>query len=184
MAESEIVNETHSGAEVAGTAHGTSDPTALGFDASMLVALAMVVVLIILFWKKVPGAIGKSLDTKIAAIRAQLDEAKALRDEAEALKAEYEAKAKAAEADAAAMVERAHAEAQGIIAKAGTDAEALIVRRQAMAEAKIAAEERGAIDALRATTARAATAAAAKLIAERNDAASDAKLVDQAIAGL
>ncbi len=184
MVEPVIVNETHSGAEVPGTEHGAADPTALGFDASMLVALAMVVVLIILAWKKVPAAIGKSLDTKIAAIRAQLDEAKALRAEAEALKAEYEAKAKAADADAAAMVERAHAEAQGIIAKAGTDAEALIVRRQAMAEAKIAAEERSAIDALRATTALAATAAAAKLISERNDAANDSKLVDQAIAGL
>lgn len=149
-----------------------------------VVALAMVIVLIILAWKKVPSAIGKSLDAKIAAIRAQLDEAKALREEAEALKAEYEAKAKAADADAAAMVERAHAEAQGIIAKAGTDAEALVARRQAMAEAKIGAEERAAIDELRATTARAASAAAAQLIAERNDAKSDSKLVDQAIAGL
>ena len=184
MVEPEIVNDTHSGAEVPGPAHGSTDPSAFGFDASMLVALAMVVVLIILAYKKVPGAIGKSLDTKIAAIRAQLDEAKDLRAEAEALKAEYQAKAKAADADAAAMVERAHAEAQGIIAKAGTNAEALIARRQAMAEAKIAAEERSAIDALRATTAQAAASAAAKLIGERNDAANDSRLVDQAIAGL
>ena len=160
-------------------------PSAFGFlEAPGVVALAMVVVLIILIWKKVPSAIGKGLDAKIATIRAQLDEAKALRDEAEALKAEYQAKAKAADADAAAMVERARAEAQGIIAKAGSDAEALVVRRQAMAEAKIAAEERAAIDELRATTARAATAAATRLIAERNDAANGAKLVDQAIAGL
>jgi len=184
MAEPRIVTETHSGAEVPGTAHGSADPSALYMDASMWVALAMVVVLVILAWKRVPTAIGKSLDAKIATIRAQLDEATALRTEAEALKAEYEAKARAADADAAAMVERAHAEAKGIIAKAGTDAEALVARREAMAEAKIAAEERAAIDELRATTARAATAAATSLIAERNDAASDAKLVDQAIAGL
>ena len=160
-------------------------PNAFGFvEAPAVVALAMVVVLIILLWKKVPSAIGKSLDAKIATIKAQLDEATALRAEAEALKAEYEAKAKAADADAAAMIERAHADAQGIIAKAGTDAEALIARRQVMAEAKIAAEERAAIDELRATTTRAATAAATRLIVERNDAASDARLVDQAIAGL
>ena len=184
MVEPEIVNDTHSGAEVAGPPHGSADPSAFGFDASMLVALAMVIVLIILAYKKVPAAIGKSLDGKIAAIRAQLDEAKALRAEAEALKTEYEAQAKAADADAAAMVERAHAEAQGIIAKAGTDAEALIARRQAMAEAKIAAEELSAIDALRATMAQAAASAAAKLIGERNDAANDSRLVDQAIAGL
>ena len=161
------------------------EPTVFGIVAApAVVALAMVAVLAILFWKKVPAAIGKSLDVKIAAIRAQLDEAKALRAEAEALRAEYEAKAKAADVDAAAIVERAHADAKGIIAKAGTDAEALVARRQAMAEAKIAAEERAAIDELRATTARAATAAATKLIAERHDAGNDAKLVDQAIAGL
>ena len=53
-----------------------------------------------------------------------------------------------------------------------------------MAEAKIAAEERAAIDALRAAAANAATAAAARLIAERNDAATDKALVYQAIAGL
>ncbi|HEU4876640.1 MAG TPA: hypothetical protein VFT07_02220 [Sphingomicrobium sp.] len=161
-----------------------AEPHAFGLTAPAVVALAMIVVLVILIWKKVPAAIGKGLDAKIATIRAQLDEAKALREEAEALKAEYEAKAKAADADAAGIVERARAEAQGIIAKAGTDAEALVARRQAMAEAKIAAEERAAIDELRATTARAATAAATRLIAERNDAANGAKLVDQAIAGL
>ncbi len=172
------------------TAHGEvpgdhTAPNAFGLiEAPAVVALAMLIVILLLIWKKVPAAIGKSLDTKIAAIRAQLDEAEALRRDAEALKAEYEAKARAADADAAAMVERAHAEAAAIIAKAGIDAEALVARRQAMAEAKIAAEERAAIDELRATTARAATAAAGKLIAQRNDASSDARLVDEAIAGL
>ena len=170
--------------EVAGEPVHHAEPTAFGLDATVWVALAMVVVLAILFWKKVPGAIGKSLDAKIAAIAEQLAEAEALRKDAEALKAEYEAKAKAADAEAAAMVTRANAEAEAIIAKAGTDAEALVARRQAMAEAKIAAEERAAIDELRATAARAATAAAAKLIAERNDAGADAKLVDEAIDGL
>lgn len=184
MAEPKVETETHSGAEVPGTAHGTADPTALYLDATMWVALAMVAVLVILAWKKVPRAIGASLDQKIALIRAQLDEAKQLRAEAEALKAEYEAKSRAATADAAAIVERANIEAQGIITKAGTDAEVLIARREAMAEVKIAAEERATIDALRATAAKAATAAATKLIAERNDAKSDAKLVDEAIAGL
>jgi F-type H+-transporting ATPase subunit b len=50
-----------------------------------------------------------------------------------------------------------------------------------MAEDKIAAEERAAVEQLRAAAADAATKAAAKIIAERHDAATDAKLVDQAI---
>ena len=50
-----------------------------------------------------------------------------------------------------------------------------------MAEDKIAAEERTAVEQLRAAAADAAAKAAAKIIAERHDDATDAKLVDQAI---
>jgi F-type H+-transporting ATPase subunit b len=57
----------------------------------------------------------------------------------------------------------------------------LIDRRTRMAEDKIAAEERSAIEQLRATAADAASKAATRLIAERHDAGTDAKLVDQAI---
>jgi F-type H+-transporting ATPase subunit b len=79
------------------------------------------------------------------------------------------------------LLERAKHEADEIVAKAKTDAEALIERRTRMAEDKIAAEERTAIEQLRATAADAATKAAARLIAERHDASTDEKLVDQAI---
>ena len=160
------------------------EPTAWGFTPTGWVALAMVAVILLMIWKKVPAAIGKALDGKIALIREQLEEAKTLRAEAEALKAEYQAKADAAGAEAIAMVERAKSEAKTIVAQAKTDAEALVERRGKMAEAKIAAEERAAIDELRATAAKAATAAAAKLIGERNDATTGKKLVDDAIAGL
>ena len=173
--------------EAAGAAHegAAAVPTLFGIvSAPAIVALAMVVVIALLLWKKVPSAIGRSLDEKIALIAAQLAEAEQLRKDAEALKAEYEAKAKAAEADAAAIVERAHHDAEGIVAKAKTDAEALIERRQRMAEDKIGAEERSAVAELRATTARAAAAAVTKLVAERHDAGSDKALVDVAIAGL
>jgi len=172
----------------AAAAHGEAaehaDPSAFGLDPTGWVALAMIAVFALLVWKKAPGAVGKALDSRIAEIRAQLDQAKTLRAEAEALKKEYEAKAAAADGEAAAMVERAKAESTAIVAKAGQDAEALVERRSRMAEDKIAAEERTAIDEVRAIAARAATAAAARLIAERSDAASDAKLVDQAISGL
>jgi F-type H+-transporting ATPase subunit b len=50
-----------------------------------------------------------------------------------------------------------------------------------MAKDKIAAEERQAVEQLRSVAADAASKAAAKIIAERHDAATDAKLVDQAI---
>ena len=142
-------------------------------DGAVWVALAMLAVIALMIWKRAPAAIGKSLDEKIAMIRAQLAEAEAVRKEAEALKAEYEAKIKAAGKETKAMLKRAETDAQGIVAKAEEDAKALVERRQAMAEAKIAAEERAAIDELRATTAKAATAAAAKIIADKHDAKAD-----------
>jgi F-type H+-transporting ATPase subunit b len=157
------------------------EPTFLGLNPGGWVALAMLTVFAILIWKKVPGAIGRALDSKIALIRDQLAEAEALRKEAEALKGEYEAKAASADKDREALLERAKHEADEIVAKAKTDAEALIGRRTRMAEDKIATEERAAVEQLRATAADAAANAAARLIAERHDAGTDAKLVDQAI---
>src|SRR5690349_10928505 len=157
------------------------EASAFGLTAPAWIALAMIVVFAILVWKKVPGAIGRALDDKIALIRGQLAEAESLRKEAEALKAEYEAKAKSVDKDREALLERARHEADEILAKAKTDAEALVERRTRMAEDKIAAEERSAIEQLRAAAADAATKAAAPLIAERHDAATESQLVDRAI---
>ena len=164
--------------------HALAEPTFLGLDPSMWVAVAMLAVIALMIWKKVPAAIGKSLDKKIDAIREQLAEAEALRKEAEALKAEYAAMAAAASGEAAAILERARQEADGLVEKARGEAEALVERRSRMAEERIAAEERAAIDQLRATAAEAARQAAARLIAERHDAAADGALIDQAIGSL
>jgi len=158
-----------------------AEPTAFGLNPGAWVAIAVLIVFALLAWKKVHHAVGQALDSKIALIRDQLAEAEALRKEAEALKAEYESKAKSADKDRKALMERARHEADEIVAKAKNDAEALIERRTRMAEDKIAAEERSAVEQLRASAADAAAKAAARLIAERHDASSDAKLVDQAI---
>jgi len=168
-------------ASVAQPVEAEHEPTAFWLNPGGWVALAMIVVLALLAWKKVHHAIGRALDSKIALIRDQLAEAESLRKEAEALKAEYEAKAASADEDRKALLERARHEADEIVTKAKVDAETLIGRRTRMAEDKIAAEERAAVEQLRATAADAAARAAARLIAERHDAGTDAKLVDQAI---
>jgi F-type H+-transporting ATPase subunit b len=171
--------QTTSGTQVP-PAH-EAEPTFLGLDPGGWVALAMLFVFAILIWKKVPGAIGRALDDKIRVIRDQLAEAEALRKEAEALKAEYQAKATSIDNDREALLERARHEADEIVAKAKSDAQALVERRTRMAEDKIAAEERTAVEQLRSAAAEAAAKAAARLIAERHDATTDAKIVDQAI---
>lgn len=161
-----------------------ADPTALYLNGAGWVSLAMLVVVAIVIWKRVPAAIGAALDKKIAGIRAQLDEASRLRAEAEAIRAEYEGKAAAAASDAASIVAHAHAEAQAIVAKAKADAETLVERRGRMAEDKIAAAERTAIAELRAKAASAAATAAATLLEQRFDATTDKDLVDRTISGL
>ncbi|MBU3076534.1 F0F1 ATP synthase subunit B family protein [Sphingomonas quercus] len=169
---------------VQGHGEPAAEPTALGLDATAWVALAMIVVIALMLAKKVPAVIGASLDKKIAAIRAQLDEASRLRAEAEALKAEYTGKTAGAEAEAEAIRTAARHEADALLAKARTDADALIERRARMAEDKIGAAERAAIAEVRAKAASAAAAAAATLIGEVHDKAADKALVDAAISRL
>jgi F-type H+-transporting ATPase subunit b len=185
MLEDDAVPAPHAGTE---TAHDSVEehatPSALGFDATMLVALAMLVVILLALWKKVPAMIAGALDGQIAGIKQQLDQATALRAEAENIKSEYEAKAKQAIVDADAMKASAEAEAKLIVARAKTDATALIERRAKAAEEKIAAAERAAIADVRNKAASAAAAAAAQLIAAHHDAKADAALIDQSISSL
>ncbi|HZV09923.1 MAG TPA: hypothetical protein VFF94_09195, partial [Novosphingobium sp.] len=95
-----------------------AEPSALGLAPGAWVALAMVVLLLVALKAKVPGVITKGLDGKIAEIRKQLDEAKALRAEAEELRAQYARRIANAEKDAAEMLAHAKSEAEAIIAKA------------------------------------------------------------------
>jgi F-type H+-transporting ATPase subunit b len=178
--------EAH-GQTVAGTeAHGgehAPEPQFLGLGPAWFVSAAMVVVIAILLWK-VPGAMGRALDKKIAAIRAGLKEAEQLRAEAETLRNEYEAKLAAAGAETETMIERARAEADGILRQADADAAALVERRTRIAEDKIAAAERTALQEVRARAATAAASAAERLIREKLDAGADRALVDRTIESL
>ncbi len=150
----------------------------------MWVALAMLVVIGIALWQRVPGMIASALDKKIAGIREHIEAAENLRKEAEALKADYQKKAKAAAKDAEAMKAAAAEEAKQIVAKAKADASALIARRTKTAEEKIAAAERAAVADVRTRAASVAAAAAAQLIAKSHDGKADKSLIDQTISSL
>lgn len=193
--EAELEQEVHEDMGIPADDHGEAaghteeaghypEPTAFYLDANAWVALAMIVVLAIMIWKKVPGIIAAAMDKRIAEIRGEIDEAAKLRAEAEALKAEYEAKTANADQEAAALLQRARDEAGEIVEQAEKDADALVERRQRLAEDKIAAAERSAIAEVRAKAATAATAAAARLIEQKHDAAADRALIDSTISGL
>ena len=168
----------------AGAEGEPAGPTLWGMEPYQIVSISMLVLILVMVWKKVPAMITGGLDAKIAAIREQLDEAKKLRAEAEALRNEYSAKIANAEKDAEAMMENARKEADSILEKAEEDSKAMVERRKKMAEDKIAAAERDAVDDVRNRAAMAATAAARELIAKKHDAAADSKLADQVIAGI
>lgn len=174
-------NATH--AEVNAAEHAPA-PNVAGLDATWFVAAAMVAVILLALWKKVPALINNGLDAKIAQIRAQLDEAKALRTEAEALRAEYQAKAASADADAKAMREQAARDAAQVVADAEREAAETVARRTRLSEERIRAAEQGAIADIRARAAAATSRAAEALIVQRHDATSDRAMVDRAISSL
>jgi len=171
-------------------AHGSEEHAALGafgieaLGPGFFVALAMLVVLAIMFKAGVPKLVAGMLDAKIGEIRKQLDEAKALRAEAEKLRDEYARKAAAAESDIAAMRASAERNAAEIVEKAKTDAAALIARHKASAAEKIAAAERSAVADLRSKAASAAALAARDLIAGKHGEDADRQLADQIISSI
>lgn len=148
------------------------------------VSIAMVILIAIVLWKKVPAMIATSLDKRIAEIAAELEEAKQLRTEAEKLRTEYESKLATAETEAEDMRHRAEQEAASILEDAKESATNLVARRKKMAEEKIAAAERTALAEIKSTAVRAATSAAATIIAQNHDAAADKALVEGTIASL
>ncbi len=163
---------------------GHAEPDFLHNPETWVYLSITVFLLLAVFVAKAPQLIAKALDDRIAAVRRQLDEAKAIRAEAEALLKGAQASRDAATKDAEAIIARAHSEANELVAETENAARLTIERRTAAATAKIAAAERAAEGDLRAEVARRVTAAAAALIAAKADAGVQAKLADDAIAGL
>jgi len=159
-------------------------PSAFGIDSYQWVSIAMLILIGVFIWKKVPAMITGGLDAKIEEIKAQLDEAKSLRAEAETLRDEYAGKIASAEKDAEAMMEGAQREADAILAKAEADSKAMVERRKRMAEDKISAAEREAVDGVRASAANAAAAASRSIIADTHDGDADKALADEVISSL
>jgi F-type H+-transporting ATPase subunit b len=178
--------ETVAGTELAGVPEAPhAEDTLLGLGAETWVYISVSIFFALaIILGKLPQRIAEALDERIAGVRRQLDEAKALRAEAETLLADAQARADAANRDAAAIVARAQAEAAALIQDSEKAAAETIARRTAAAEAKIAAAERGAEAELRGELARQVTVAAAALIAAKADPAMHDRLTEDAIAGL
>jgi F-type H+-transporting ATPase subunit b len=138
-------------------------------EPELWVAVGFVLVIAILLWQGVPKMVAKMLDSRAAAIAAELAEARRLREEAAALLADYKAKAAGAEREAESIVVEARAEAARFAEVSRADLKAQIERRAQAAQDKIAQAEAAAMSEIRALAADAAVAAAQKLIVARMD---------------
>ena len=151
-------------------------------NTNFVVLLSFLVFIAILLWAKVPAKLGAMLDARAAQIKAELDEAKALREEARALLSSYEKKQKDVQEQSARIVAAAKDEAMAAAKQAKDDLTNSIARRLAAAEEQIASAEASALRQVREKAISVAVAAAADILAKQSTAEAASASIDEAIA--
>ncbi|SFI55863.1 F-type H+-transporting ATPase subunit b [Phyllobacterium sp. CL33Tsu] len=145
-------------------------------DATFYALVGLVIFLALIVYLKVPGVVGKSLDSRADRIRDELEEARRLREEAQSLLAEFQRKRKDAEKEAGEIVAIAQREAHGLLEEAKKKSEEYIARRHKLAEQKIAQAQVEAVNEVRATAVDVAVAAASRVLADKVDTKTSADL--------
>ncbi|PPB80448.1 F-type H+-transporting ATPase subunit b [Albidovulum inexpectatum] len=150
-------------------------------NTDFVVTIAFLVFVGVLLWFKVPALIAGMLDKRAAAIKAELDEARALHDEARSILASYERKQKEVQEQANQIVETARKEAVAAAEKAKEDLKESVARRLAAAEEQIKSAEAAAVREVRNQAVSVAVAAAGEIIAKQMDASRKNKLIEESI---
>ena len=150
-------------------------------NTDFIVWIAFLIFIGILLYFKVPGKVGEMLDGRANSIKAELDEAKALREEAQSLLASYERKQKEVQEQADRLVANAKEEAQSAAEQAKADIAASVARRLAAAEEQIASAQASAVKEVKDRAVSVAIGAAQDLITKQATAASTNSLIDDAI---
>ncbi len=151
-------------------------------NTNFIVLIAFLLFIGALVYLKVPGIVAGMLDKRADAIRAELDEAKALREEAQTVLATYERKQREVKDQADRIVEHAREEARLAAEQAKADLKASMARRIAAAEDQIASAQAKVVREVRDEAVAVAVAAAREVIAAQMTAARGNKLIDEAIA--
>jgi F-type H+-transporting ATPase subunit b len=151
-------------------------------NTNFVVLIAFLCFIGILIYMKVPAKITGMLDARAATIKAELDEARALREEAKSILATYERRQKEVQEQADRIVAQAKDEAMSAAAQAKEDLKASIARRLAAATDQIASAEAGAIRQVREQAVAVAIAAAGDVLSKQMTAEAAASSIDDAIA--
>lgn len=166
----------------AGPALAATGPFFSLHNTDFVVLISFLVFVGILIYFKVPGMLASMLDKRAATIKAELEEARALREEAKTLLASYERKQKEVRDQADQIVAAAKVEAEAAANQAKVDLKNSIARRLAAAEEQIAAAEAGAVREVREKAISVAVAAAGEVLAKQMTAEGAAASIDDAIA--
>ena len=155
----------------------------MGFlnNTEIVVSIGFVIFIGVLVYFRVPNLIAQKLDERAFRIKAELDEARALRDEAQTLLAGYERRQKEVTDQAKDIVVAARAEAERAAELAKEDIRQSVQRRMQTATEQIAAAEQAAVRQIRDEAVNVAIAAAGDVLRERTKAAEANRLIDAAI---
>lgn len=165
----------------AAPAMAASGPFVSLHNTNFIVLLAFLLFIGILVYLKVPGMIGGILDKRAEGIRAELEEARALREEAQTVLASYERKQKEVQEQAERIIASAREEAQLAAEQAKEDLKQSIARRLAAAVDQIASAEALAVKEVRDQAISIAMVAAGQVLAKQMTDAKGNKMIDTAI---
>ncbi|MFN4192487.1 MAG: F0F1 ATP synthase subunit B [Tabrizicola sp.] len=150
-------------------------------NTNFVVLIAFIAFIGILVYMKVPAKLTGMLDARATSIKAELDEARALREEAKSILATYERRQKEVQEQADRIVSAARDEAMAAAAQAKEDLKASIARRMASATEQIASAEAAAIRQVREQAVSVAVAAAGDVLSKQMSAEATAASIDEAI---
>ena len=151
-------------------------------NTDFVVLIAFIIFVGILLYAGVPAKLTGLLDKRAANIKAELEEARALREEAKVILASYERKQKEVLEQSDRIVASAKEEARAAAAVAKDELARSIARRLKAAEEQIAAAEASAIRQVRERAVQVAVSAASDVLSAHKTADWTNASIDEAIA--
>ena len=149
-------------------------------DPTFWVAVAFIVFLVVVF-KPIKSTLLGGLDSKIAEIKQEVEEAEKLREEAQSLLANYQRQQRQAIHDAEAIVSRAKEEMIRFKSEADVAMAEMISRQEDQAREQIAQAEAAAIQEVQTLSVELAITATERLLKERLAGDEGARLIDLSI---
>ena len=151
-------------------------------NTNFVVTIAFLIFIGVLLYFKVPALLAGALDNRAKGIKAELDEAKALREEAQTILASYERKKAEVETQAKAIVDRARSDAEDAAEQAKVALEKSIERRLKAAEDQIASAEASAVKEVRDSAIEVAVRVSAEVMAKGMSADDANAMIESSIA--